>query len=777
MKFDIIQTSFGTGEIAPAIFGRVDIAQYANACEIVENFLIKTSGSAISTPGTTYVQTVSNSTLRTRLIKFIFNRTDAYVIEMGKYYFRFYTNGGIVVTTGTTPFVLSHIYDDTEVFDVQYTQLNDIIYFAHPDHPPQQLTRNAAASWTIGGLVFIGGPFLEDYVKPQASPVGAVTAATIKLDPSGTGTNAGTVLNITVTPTNSTTFTVSGSTLGHKFSYWMVNGASGKTSVTTGLEEWGYVQLTDIKDSVTATATVIKEIRNTNATDEWAEGAWSAVRGYPASVAFNEKRLFFARTDKEPTKVWGSRNFKFEDFTLDTEADDDGLNLGLASNESNEILWLAQSKSLIAGTFGGAFVVGSGSGDPITPDNAQATEQAGFGSSSVRPVKIGNFLYYVQRFGRRLREMFFSFDLDSYKTVDRTILAPHILGDGVIDMDVAQNPEPILYCVLTSGTLATMTREVDQEMTAWARQTTSGTYSSVAVIPSQSGLYDEVWVIVERWINGTQKRYVELFDPIDVPAQQYDCLYLHSALTYSAYASTNTSSVSISLSASSGSVTLTSSGAYFNGDMIGKRIRGINAAGDTVGQGQITATASTTSITLSITTNFNSLTYAKALWGVSVASISGMDHLEAKTIGILADGLTESLTRTVASGVVTLGSDYWIISLGLSYDQNILTLPKEIVTQAGTSQGKWQRYNEIIFRVNRSTQNFKYGTDASNLDEINLAITPTVTSLYTGILPPQAGGIAMRGGYKRGAQVYIRNSQPLPLEILNIMGTLTTYER
>lgn len=776
MKYDVLQSSFGSGEIAPAIFGRVDIAQYSNACEVVENFLIKTSGSAISTPGTTYIQTVSNVTLRTRLISFVFNRSDAYIIEMGKNYFRFYTNQGIVLTTGTTPYVLYHQYSDTEIFDVQYTQLNDVIYMAHPDYPPQVLTRLSAASWTIGGLVFVGGPFKDENVPPQASPVGAVTSATIKLDPLATNVATGDVTNISVTPTNTTLFTVSGSTLGHKFTYWMINGPSNKTSASTLLEEWGYVQLTDIISSVSATATVIKTLRNNAATDQWAEGAWSSVRGYPSCVVLNEKRLFFARTDHEPTKVWGSRVGIYTDFALDTQADDDGLNLGVSSNESNEILWLASVKSLVAGTFGGAFVINSGSTSPITPDNAQATEQSGFGASSVRPVKIGNFLYYVQRFGKRLREMFFSFDIESYKSVDRTILAPHILGDGVVDMAVTQNPEPIIYCVLTSGTLATMTREVDQEMTAWSRQTTNGTYTSIAVIPSQTGLYDEVWAIVQRWVNGAEKRYIELFDPIDVPAQQYDCLYLHSALTYSAYASTNTSNVSISLSASSGSVTLTSSGAYFNGAMIGKRIRAINAAGDTVGQGQITATASTTSITLSITTTFNSLTYAKALWGVSVSSVAGMDHLEAKTVGILADGITESLTRTVASGVVTLGSNYWIISLGLSYDQNLFTLPKELVTREGSAQGKWQRYSDIKFRVNRSTQNFKYGTDASNLDQINLAVTPTVTSLFSGIIPPQGGLVSMRGGNKRGAQVYVRNSEPLPLEILNIMGALETYE-
>ena len=990
MKVDIIQTSFAAGEIAPSLFGRTDIAQYANACELVENMLPRSYGPAISMPGTRYVATVSDSTLRTRLIPFVFNKTDAYIIEMGDLYMRFFTNRGQVQDTtgagsedlssldnliahwkcndnvggtGTTTvldavgshngtastvtstlsttgianqafnlaglyhvsvadhanftrtassqpmsimawvyfssngtdqtivakydsnqreyilyarsdgqiffylfdetndaisfnltdqslsdgwnlvvvtfsgdgtqqsntkiyingvitstsfykdagyvmmrnttslfrigtyspgsaiwsnkidnvaffhdvltaaevaslysptgvYQLTTVFSEDEVFDVQFTQLNDIIWLTHPNHPPQKLIRTSADEWTISDAPIVGGPFLDS--NTDTSTTLSVSATT------------GTV-NVTAA-TGKTVFTRSGSTLGHHNAFFAIGGLS-QTNATTGLQETGYVKITNVVNSYTATATVIKNLKSTTATSNWAEGAFSSVRGYPARVTLQERRLWYARTNHEPQKEWGSRVFSYDDFALDTQADDDALNLSLASNESNEIQWLSPGKSLIAGTYGGAFVTNSGSTEPITPDNANASEEIGYGSEDIQPKKIGNFLYYVQRFGRKIREMFYNWELDTFKAADRTILSPHILGDGVIDMAVQQNPETILYCVLTSGTLATMTREVDQEVTAWARHSTNGTYTSVAVIPSQTEGYDEAWVIVERWINGTQKKYVEYFENIEVPDRQDLCNYLHSALTYNAYEATSTSAVTISLSASSGSVTVTSSSVYFAQGMVNKRLRAINAAGTTVGEGIITATNSTTSITLSITTTFNALTYARGLWGVSVSTVSGLSHLEAKTVGILADGVTESLTRSVASGVVTLGSNYFVVTVGLSYDQILFTLPKEAGSQRGTSQGKWQRYNEIAFKLNRSTQNFKYGPDASNLDDVNLVVTPTVTTLYTGIIPPQGGGVTMRGGYKRGAQVYIKNSNPLPIEILSIMGSLSTEDK
>lgn len=997
MKVDIIQTSFTGGEFSPSLLGRTDIAQYDNACATVENMLPRSYGPAISMPGTRYVATVSDSTLRTRLIPFVFNRTDAYAIEMGDLYMRFFTDRGSVVTpsgtedlsafgadliahwkmndnvggTGTTtvldavgshngtastvtstlsttaivstgfdlnglyyvsvadhanftrtsstqPFSVAgwfyfepnagspqqvlfskwnnnttqyeyycHAYNTTgnfsmvfediaassdtstyisdtplqdgwnfvaivmqgdgtgstdckiylngvatgvthqlqagyvkmgdttapfligsfnnggniwqskidnvaffhialtsaqvsslyittstyqittvfranEVFDVHLTQLNDIIYLAHPNHLPQKLVRTSANEWTISDSPITGGPFLDSNTNTSTTLSVSATQGTI---------------NVTAA-TGKIVFTLSSSTLGHHNAFFAIGGNTVETSSTTGLKEVAYVKITHVINSYTATATVIKNIPAVTATSNWAEGAWSAVRGYPARVSFHDARLWFARTNHEPQKAWASKIDQYENFALDTQADDDALNLPLASNESNEIQWLASGRNMVAGTYGGAFVISSGGDDvTITPDNANANEEIGIGSEDIQPKRIGNLFYYIQRFGKKLRELFYFWDLDSYKATDRTILSPHILGNGVVDMDVQQNPETILYCVLTNGTLATMTRETDQEVTAWARHTTAGTYTSIAVIPSQSENYDEAWVIVERWINGSQKKYVEFFENIDVPDRQDKCLYLHSALSFDAYESTSTSAVTISLSASSGSVTLTSSSAYFVNAHVNRTIRAINAAGTTVGEGTITATASTTSITLSITTTFSALSYTAGLWGMSVRSVSGLGHLDAKTVGILADGLVDSLTKTVASATVTLASLSFVVHVGLSYDQIIFTLPKEAGTNRGTAQGKMQRFNEINLKLNRSTQGFKYGPDASNLDDINLAFTPTVTSLYTGILPPQGGGITMRGGYTRGAQIYLKNSNPLPIEILSIIGSLDTNEK
>ena len=721
------------------------------------------------------------------MIQFIFSRTDAYIIEFGVGYFRFFTQGSVVVSPGTTPYEVAHTYAASEIPDVQYGQINDVIYLAHKDHPVRTLTRTSATSWVLADVVFTGGPFMPD------------NETAITLTPSAT---TGTI-NITVSPTNSNLFVVSGSTLGHKNTFWKIGSTT--TDATTGLDVQGYVKLTNIVNSYTATATVMKNLTIATATTNWAEGSWSDVNGYPARVTFHQQRLFFARTDQEPQNIWGSKSFSYTDFALDGANDDDAINIQLASNESNDIKWLAAGKALIAGTYGGEFTVQAGDNSPLTPSNTNVTKQTSWGSEAVIPKKIGNFFYYIQRFGRKLRELFYFWDLDTYKSIDKTILSNHISGDGFTDMAYQQSPDTILWCLTSNGTLATMTREVDQEIQGWARQTTDGLYESIATIPSQEGPYDEVWVVVNRTINGTARRYIERFTSQIVPDRQDQCWYVHSGLYYSAFdETTSPTATTISLSATAGtSVLVTSSAAYFAAGDVGQRIRSIDADGVIQGELLITGYTSSTIVLGSVKYPFSAPTYSSGYWGLSVTDISGLDHLEAKEVVVLADGGTSKPNQTVSNGTITLPRDAFYIIVGLPYDQIVKLLPQEAGSQRGTSQGKIQRINQLAFKVNRSHKGFKIGGNNSATDTVSYVEQGTTEILYTGSRPNPSfelkrisfrepttslgtpellytgviPNISFLDDYRYGAQVTIVNEDPLPVELMAVITTLDTIDK
>lgn len=95
-------TSFNAGEVSPLLLMRSDFAKYDNACKQLQNMLVLSQGPVRRRPGTKYIAEVKDSSKAVRLIPFEYSKTDAYIIEFGDEYARFYRNGGqIVDSTGT----------------------------------------------------------------------------------------------------------------------------------------------------------------------------------------------------------------------------------------------------------------------------------------------------------------------------------------------------------------------------------------------------------------------------------------------------------------------------------------------------------------------------------------------------------------------------------------------------------------------------------------------------------------------------------------------------
>jgi hypothetical protein len=116
-----VQRSFAGGEISPALYARVDVAKYASGLRTLRNFYVMRHGGATNRPGWEYICEVKDSTKIVRLVKFIFNSEQTYVLEFGDLYMRVIKSGvaqtdltltitgisnaaaGVVSYTGTDP--------------------------------------------------------------------------------------------------------------------------------------------------------------------------------------------------------------------------------------------------------------------------------------------------------------------------------------------------------------------------------------------------------------------------------------------------------------------------------------------------------------------------------------------------------------------------------------------------------------------------------------------------------------------------------------------------
>ena len=97
-----IQTNFTAGELSESLFGRVDIAKYSNGAETLENMIVKPHGGVTRRPGTRFVKEVKDSSTATVLVEFEFSTTQAYIIEFGNLYCRFYKDQGAILEADKT---------------------------------------------------------------------------------------------------------------------------------------------------------------------------------------------------------------------------------------------------------------------------------------------------------------------------------------------------------------------------------------------------------------------------------------------------------------------------------------------------------------------------------------------------------------------------------------------------------------------------------------------------------------------------------------------------
>jgi hypothetical protein len=83
-----IQASFNSGEWAPTLFARVDLAKYRSGAELLENFFVDYRGGASTRTGTKYILQAYKSATAVRLIPFQASFNVGYVLEFGDGYIR-----------------------------------------------------------------------------------------------------------------------------------------------------------------------------------------------------------------------------------------------------------------------------------------------------------------------------------------------------------------------------------------------------------------------------------------------------------------------------------------------------------------------------------------------------------------------------------------------------------------------------------------------------------------------------------------------------------------
>lgn len=156
----VLLNAFNVGEVNPTLAGRVDLENLRRSCARLRNFIPNVLGGAFRRPPLLHVAEALTPTAKARLLPFNYSATTKFQIELGPQTMRFWRGDGsaTVGTTLTTPWGA----DDLD--DVQFTQVNDVMFFAHPNYGPQRLIRFSDTDWRLSDL-------FSDLVTPSAPTI------------------------------------------------------------------------------------------------------------------------------------------------------------------------------------------------------------------------------------------------------------------------------------------------------------------------------------------------------------------------------------------------------------------------------------------------------------------------------------------------------------------------------------------------------------------------------------------------------------------------------
>jgi len=162
VRASTLLNNFSTGELSPFLYGRVDLAKYLNGCERLENWMPLRYGGVQSCPGSRFVAETKDSTKDSRLVPFVYSTVQAYQLEFGDAYIRFYKDNGRIESPPGTPVEITSPYAEADLPLLKFAQSADVLYIVHPDFALRKLTRTSHTAWTISVVELTDGPFLDE---------------------------------------------------------------------------------------------------------------------------------------------------------------------------------------------------------------------------------------------------------------------------------------------------------------------------------------------------------------------------------------------------------------------------------------------------------------------------------------------------------------------------------------------------------------------------------------------------------------------------------------
>jgi len=148
---EFLQANMTAGELAPTLHSRTDITKYQNGVAEATNMIILPHGGMRRRPGLAKI-TESKINSKGRLIPFIFNADQSYLVVLRNLTVDIYNNGVLVSQEVTT-------FTEAQLYEVDFVQSADTMLFTHHSQPTKILQRTGShTSWSFSNVSFTNAP-------------------------------------------------------------------------------------------------------------------------------------------------------------------------------------------------------------------------------------------------------------------------------------------------------------------------------------------------------------------------------------------------------------------------------------------------------------------------------------------------------------------------------------------------------------------------------------------------------------------------------------------
>lgn len=469
-------TNFTSGELTPLLSSRVDSNAYKNGTKKLRNFRMLSQGGIRRRGGFEYLQTLTNTTYQ----------AEAYIYDEDEAYILLFSNTKLEIVditsdTTITQTITSCPWTTAMIGELKVSQSGDTMVVVHPDMAMQKVTRTAVDTFSRTAYTFDG-----DDKKPYYKF--ASTASTLTPSDNSAG---------------------SGKTLTASESIFVSSDVGRVIKFTDDANTVAYFTITAYTSGTSVTATLDKNISNTNASTNWAEEVFHNRNGFARSVTFHDQRLIFGGSRDLPNHLFMSKAGEFFNFDVGTGLDDESIQIQIAENQISEIKSLASFRHLTIFTSEQELYVPTSENKPLTPTTISVKKQTSYGSGEVVPADFDGALVFLTKSKGAVREFVFSDISQAYNADALTLLSPHIIGtplEMVAQREAQDQVEAYLYLVNNDGKMPVFMSIRKEQLQGWCEWSTTGEFKNIVNVNRR------IYAVVEREINSVTKTFLELLD-------------------------------------------------------------------------------------------------------------------------------------------------------------------------------------------------------------------------------------------------------------------------